>query len=391
MNLRIAFITDYLSTLAGTESSLVCACEALREHGDDVRVFHYCADAKAHPYWSQRLRDAGIPLVERPCGGNGDRADIELFHREVREYLGNWRPHVVHVLPLEATAGKLLLAEETRIGVPIVGTVTSEPGNRCFWYDRNDFERFAKYDAIVVPGATLVEGIRSFFGYRGPIEVIPHILAVAENEMVPLTPSDLKNMYSLGAITRLRVEKGTEFMVAALSMLKKRFPEISLTIYGETPELERTLVIAQALEVSDRLRIHGPFLAQSETTDIVRQHCIFLLSSLFEGTPMAILESFARGRLVVATNVGGCAELIGRSEAGVLVPPADPQAMAEAVGKLLSHPDDLIARGASGLERFKSFYHPKRVVQRLRQFYARQAEMKNTPTRVTSENYEKLV
>src|ERR1043165_3499515 len=109
MSLRIAFITDYLSQLAGTEASLVYACEALRGHGDDVRVFHYCADSTAHPYWSQRLRDASVPLVERPCGGDSNRAEIESFHRGVLEYLRNWRPHVVHVIPLESMGGKLLL------------------------------------------------------------------------------------------------------------------------------------------------------------------------------------------------------------------------------------------------------------------------------------------
>jgi len=375
-SLRIAFLTDYLSTLAGTESSIVTTCELLRQAGDEIIVFHYCREGPTHPYWKMILRDAGVYLVEQPADNFPNGVSAYSFCSTIAEHLRSWEPHLIHAIPL-GTLGLIWTMTDLLSEIPIVGTETSEASPRCFWYDPKTFKSFARYRAIIAPCEKVRDGIRSFFDYQGKVVVPPHLVPVPEEEMKPLTPIELENMHRLGSISRLRVEKGPEFMVATLAMLAQINQKITLTIYGETPEIERTRQIAHAFGVEERLYLPGPFNGRSEIDRVVSHHCIFLLSSLFESLPIALLEVIARGRIVVASNVGGIPELFDSLSAGIVVPSGNPQSMAEAVSELIKEPLGLIERGKSGIQRFRERYHVNIVFPRLRQFYMEIARSNN--------------
>ena len=66
---------------------------------------------------------------------------------------------------------------------------------------------------------------------------------------------------------------------------------------------------------------------------------VFVLSSLWEGMPLSLLEAMAAGCPAVATNVGGVAEVLKQGEMGTLVPPEDPAALAEAIAAYLDDPE----------------------------------------------------
>jgi glycosyltransferase involved in cell wall biosynthesis len=72
------------------------------------------------------------------------------------------------------------------------------------------------------------------------------------------------------------------------------------------------------------------------------------LSSNNEGSPVALIEAMAAARPVVATNVGGVREVVKDGETGLLVPPRDPEAMAQAILRLLSRPDTGQQLGEAG-------------------------------------------
>ena len=99
---------------------------------------------------------------------------------------------------------------------------------------------------------------------------------------------------SLGAITRLREEKGPEFLIAALSMMVEVDPAITLTIYGEMMEFERARNVATAFGLEKQIIWYGPFDGVGEIDSVVHRHCIFLLSSLFESMPISLMEVIAR-------------------------------------------------------------------------------------------------
>jgi glycosyltransferase involved in cell wall biosynthesis len=105
-----------------------------------------------------------------------------------------------------------------------------------------------------------------------------------------------------------------------------------LLLIGDGPE--RTGLQRMA----DRLEIDARFLgARTDVSRFLARADVVVLPSLSEGSSNAVMEAMAAGRAVVATSVGGTPELLeGR---GVLVPPADPAALAEGIHQLLSDPD----------------------------------------------------
>jgi glycosyltransferase involved in cell wall biosynthesis len=369
--LRIAFLTDYLATLAGTESSIVTMIEMLRQSGDEVKVFCYSREGPIHAYWKKLLDDCGVPIVEEPSVDYGGPTP-EVFCRRLAELLRSWDPHLIHAIPM-GSIGLEWAMLKLLPNIPTVGTETSDASPRCFWYDQESFKYFNQHQAIIAPCETVRDGIKSFFRYEGEVEVIPHLVAVPAKEMKPITRAELANAYSLGSISRLRVEKGPEFMVAALAMMASMNPRISLTIYGELQEMERTSNLSRALGVEDRLSLHGPFRGRSEIGRIVRRHCIFLLPSLFESLPIALIEMIARGRVIVASRVGGIPELLDSLPGGILVPPGNSQAMAEAVLGLLEKPSELVERGKPGIQRYRERYDVDRTFAHLRDFYIKVA------------------
>lgn len=147
----------------------------------------------------------------------------------------------------------------------------------------------------------------------------------------------------IASVGRLDPQKGFDLLVEAASRLDGS-PAPLIVICGEgpeRPELERRIA---ALEVGARVRLLGN---RRDVKAVIAAADAFCMPSRWEGSPLALHEALAAGRPVVATAVGGIPELLAFGEAGLLVPPEDPAALAAALTRLLSDPalsDRLSAR-----------------------------------------------
>jgi glycosyltransferase involved in cell wall biosynthesis len=105
---------------------------------------------------------------------------------------------------------------------------------------------------------------------------------------------------------------------------------------------------------------------------------LFVCPSLYEGFGIAIVEAMAAGRPVVASNTGGIPEIVADGDTGLLVPPGNPTALAEAIASLLSDPARARAMGARGRQRVRERFLVETAVQRHQKLYesllARHAE-----------------
>jgi glycosyltransferase involved in cell wall biosynthesis len=100
--------------------------------------------------------------------------------------------------------------------------------------------------------------------------------------------------------------------------------------------------------LSDRVELLG---AQGTVAELLARSGVFVLSSRSEGFPVSILEAMAAGLPVVATDVGGIAEAVVDGETGILVPAADPQALAGALEQLVADVELRRRLGAGGRAR----------------------------------------
>ncbi len=134
---------------------------------------------------------------------------------------------------------------------------------------------------------------------------------------------------------RLSPEKGVDVLVAAWPRVVARIPSARLWMLGDGAERARLLEAARGAGVADGIALPGPV---ADVAPYVRAADAAVLPSRTEGMPVALLEAMACGVPVVATAVGGSAEVLRDGVTGRLVPPERPEALADALVEALSDP-----------------------------------------------------
>jgi len=160
-------------------------------------------------------------------------------------------------------------------------------------------------------------------------------------------------------VGRLIEDKG----LATLRMAVRALPEsVSVRIAGDGPLMEE-------LRSEPRFEMLGQ-VPRNEIPALL-DGCLALVqpSEWLENYPLAVLEARERGRAVVATTVGGLAEMVVSKEDGLLVPPFDPAALAEALRRLAAEPETARRMGLSGRKRAEQMNCPIRHDEQLLALY----------------------
>lgn len=134
-------------------------------------------------------------------------------------------------------------------------------------------------------------------------------------------------------VGRLAANKGQRFLVGAAPAILARFPTTHFAFAGNPEGRSDIEARIRALNLETHFSLLG---FRSDVVNLLRSSDLFVLPSLGEGFSLAIVEALAAGLPVIATRVGGAAEIIAEGRNGFLVPPADAPALGEAVLRALS-------------------------------------------------------
>jgi glycosyltransferase involved in cell wall biosynthesis len=163
-------------------------------------------------------------------------------------------------------------------------------------------------------------------------------------------------------LARLAPQKGLDTLVAAARLV----PEAVFVVAGDGPERGALEAQAATLGLADRMR----FLGHRRDVAALLDACdVFALPSLFEGLPLAVLEAMAAGKPVVASHIGGTDEAVLEGVTGLLVPPADPCALARAIRVVLADPALARRLGAAGRSRVDAEFSARRMVRAVEATY----------------------
>jgi len=163
-----------------------------------------------------------------------------------------------------------------------------------------------------------------------------------------INPSGEVRVLNVG---RLSPEKGQLLLLQSVHQLVPLFPGLQLWFAGVGPLEQQLRQAANNLAISDRVRFLGyvpDMPALYKEVDLVVQ------SSLTEGLPNVMLEVAYLGVPVIATDVGGTAEVIEHAQSGWLVKAGSATALAEGIRSFLSNPGDFVAMAARGRQRIES-------------------------------------
>lgn len=146
----------------------------------------------------------------------------------------------------------------------------------------------------------------------------------------------------IGVVGRLSRQKGQAVLLAALPAIWARFPHVHVALIGAGEQEQELRALAAQIDDAGRIHVVGA-LPRSAVPAALAALDLFVLPSLYEGLPFAVVEAMAAGLPIVATAVDGTAEAIRNGVTGLLVPPGDAVALASAITLLL---DDAQLRAA---------------------------------------------
>lgn len=158
----------------------------------------------------------------------------------------------------------------------------------------------------------------------------------AEFGLSPATPV-------IGTVGRVVEAKGYDHLLAALRELRNEFPDLRWLAAGDGDRREALTAQTAEMGLADAVIWTG---TRGDVGDLLAAMDVWVMSSIREGLPVALLEAMAARKPIVATRVGGIPDAARDGREALLVPPADPVALAAAVGTLLRdrcHADRLAA------------------------------------------------
>jgi glycosyltransferase involved in cell wall biosynthesis len=170
----------------------------------------------------------------------------------------------------------------------------------------------------------------------------------------------------LGTVGRLDPVKDLPTQIRAVALLRATGAACRLAIVGDGPEAPRLATLIERLGLAGAVHLIG---YRADVRAVMAGFDVYLNSSAHEGVSLTVLEAMATGLPVIATRVGGNPEVVMPGETGLLVPAADPQALADAVASLMRAHLSRRAMGQAGRARVLERFSLDRMVDRYYRSY----------------------
>jgi len=322
LNLHVGGMMHYASSVANSVA-------------DRNDVACYCPVETPAEFFNPRVRVFRYPVPQWPSLHELPRLlTIGPTLRQLKRELREWRPDVLHVT--SGHVAYILFLPALASKVPIVSTmhdVAPHPGETR----RRVHMKLAllvKHSRLVlVHTEALREQAMKEWDLRPEhVRVVPFC---EFNVFRTWARGRAENQHQVLLFGRLRAYKGIEVMLEAMPLIRRQVPEANLVIAGQGDLRPYRRLIRQA---GDTVVVRNRFLDNAEAAELFETSAVIVAPHL-EASQSAIpfvAASFARP--VVASRVGGIPEVVRHGETGLLVPPGDREALAEAVVKLLKDP-----------------------------------------------------
>ena len=344
------------------ERHVTALARALAARGNDVTVFSEMPLPRSNDY-ARQLRAAGIPVFagglvlpretdEVPRGRIRDVLARGDYNRHTRGLFRNLEaacktalPDVVHIHGCRL--GQQWVAEWAAArDLPAVYTEHTTLGD---WGGPHDADApFAIWAAAsvltCVSEASRASLLRTLPAPR-EVGIARHIVPSA----IGVRPEQCMAL----CVARLSPHKGIDVLLRALTILRREGTIVPLKIAGSGEAHSKLAALSKELGLSGQVQFLGQVAA--ERIAALWAGCTFgILPSRTEALPLSIIEAMSHGRAVIASNVGGIAELVRGGETGFLVAPDDPVALANAIRRCAGDPAFTAKLGAAARRAYEN-------------------------------------
>ena len=405
--MRVLHVNKYLYRRGGAESYMQALASLQRDAGHEVAFF-----GMDHPENEPQVYERHFPAyleLEPPppslggkVGGFGRMVWSTSARRGIEAVVADFRPDVVHLHNTYHHLSPSILGPLARRRIPAVMTLhdyklacptyrfldKGEVCQACLGGHFTQAVRRRCKDGSLASSAAMAAELaihtalrayrhvqlfvcpsRFMAGRMAAAGVFPDRLRWVPHFVLPTPERGVETPDSVVFAGRLSPEKGVDTLIEAIGRVDAR---VRLDVAGDGPDRRRLEGLA-ARAGERRVRFLGRVDAATVDSLVTDAVAVVLPSRWYENQPLIVLEAFARGVPVVASDLGGTPELVRHGTDGFLVPPDDPAALASALQALLDDPARARAMGKAARERAVTDFAPDVHLARIDAVYAEAA------------------
>ena len=321
-----------------------------------------------HGYFADLLEAGDVPVE---CFGARGLASFPRLIWRLTRSLRQFRPRLLQSFLFHGNIAGRLAARLAGVPVVISGIRVAE--RRSPWYGRLD--RWT--NGLVDHNVCVSQGVADFAISEtklkpGKVSVIPngvdfrlfHDAISADRSLLGLKPVDPVVI----TVGRLEPQKGGVHFLDAAAIVLKKVPNCQFLIVGDGPDRKSLESHAAALGIAASVTFTG---ARPDVPELLKASDVFVLASLWEGMPNALLEAMAAGLPVVATAVEGSSEIVTNDVNGLLVELRNGGDLAQALIRVLNSPSDCTRFSAAAQQTVQKDFTDDSVVAAYDKLYSR--------------------
>lgn len=426
-NMRILYCNKYNFRFSGTEAYLFETMELMRSRGHEVAFFSMADERGAATAYDQYF----VPHIDfKSSRGIVTKARLAVHsmyssdaRRRISQLIEEFRPDVAHVRNIYHHLSPSILWELKSQGIPALyhlndfqmicpnynlvsnGKICERCASGKFWNVVREgcyaggraastvlateayFHRFIStyekcVDLILAPSLFAKQKLIENRWPESRIEVLPHF----QNCPIELSPYPGRNAPIL-YFGRLSVEKGVDTLVRAMQKL----PHIQLLIAGDGPQRLALEALVREIRLQNILflgHVNSPVLEKL----IANSQFTVFPSHAYETMGKSILESYAQGRAVIASDLGSRRELVFNGKTGFLYAAANVEQLSSAIALLYEQPELAKQMGEAGRELLRQNHSQEEHLQRLEAIYGSLAQKRKAlpkqQSRIAARNSE---
>jgi glycosyltransferase involved in cell wall biosynthesis len=356
-NVRVLHLAK-VAGISGSEAHLLSLLPSLVERGWDIRFLMLHEHEPGAWDFARALTSQGVSLDAIPLGADVDPA---AFLR-LCAYLARKRPTILHTHLVHGDVYGQLAGTAMRVPVRVStkhGFNEFREGRGFAFADRSIASLSHRHIAI---SRGLARYLKDTEGFAEETFEIIHYGIEPLPDAKPYD-GDVPRLLCVG---RLIPIKGHLVLLRAFRDARAEIPALELEIAGRGPLEPALRAYARELGIEGSVR----FLGQVNPIQVALERtAISVVPSLGEGFGMVALEAMERGRPVIASAIGGLPEIVADGRTGLLVPPDDPAALADAIVELATDRARAAALGAAGRARALEEFSQERCTDRIEDLY----------------------
>lgn len=408
--------SHFYGPVSGADEILVSYATSLHQAGHDVDVVLLYKPSE-NDRFARRLRQAGVPVahvIDRsiafmilrsvrgllstflllflliPRSEAGLRRIWQVLidlisrahYKNLRAYLARSHYDLLHVFTPD-TGAMLMIRAGNDAGIPVLyhemGTPHYLPALDPHYKRLEKVLPLCSEVAALSP--TLAKQWSEHFPFLPSVSVLPLLTHDSETVRLPTKLNGNKETI-FGFAARIEAGKGPLVLAEATAHLRQNREDVVVRLAGTGPALQEVKARVRDLQLNGSWEFVGSYDGAVGCSAFMRTLDVFVLPSFAEGTSKSVIEAMAHGLPIITTNVGGSPDLL-TPDTGILIPPGDSAALADAMQRLASDPVLRKRMGQAARDRYLKLFAPDAVLSVLTTTYSRVA---GNGHRLTSEN-----